>query len=79
MDFSTGFPRRHFLRSLGGGFGALALEGLRQTSCASEKTNNGHSKQQSIDPLKPFEPRDPDFRARAKSVIFLFLVGGPSQ
>jgi hypothetical protein len=79
MDVSTGSPRRHFLQSLGGGLGTLALAGLRQTSCASEKTNTGHSKQQSIDPLKPFEPRDPDFRARAKSVIFLFLVGGPSQ
>jgi hypothetical protein len=32
-----------------------------------------------IDPLSPMAPRAPDFRARAKSVIFLFMVGGPSQ
>ena len=32
-----------------------------------------------IDPLNPFSPRTPDFAPRAKSVIFLFMVGGPSQ
>src|SRR5688572_26876510 len=32
-----------------------------------------------IDPLNPFLPRRPHFAPRAKSVIFLFMVGGPSQ
>ena len=32
-----------------------------------------------IDPLRPFAPRMPHFTPRAKSVIFLFMVGGPSQ
>src|SRR5687767_9232797 len=32
-----------------------------------------------IDPLHPMRPRQPHFKARAKSVIFLFMVGGPSQ
>ena len=32
-----------------------------------------------IDPLNPFKPRVPDFQARAKSVIFLYMVGGPGQ
>jgi hypothetical protein len=29
--------------------------------------------------VRPFAPRTPHFKARAKSVIFLFMVGGPSQ
>lgn len=33
----------------------------------------------SLDPLNPFSPRLPERPARAKSVIFLFMVGGPSQ
>ena len=32
-----------------------------------------------IGPLTPFAPRPPHFTPRAKSVIFLFMVGGPSQ
>jgi len=32
-----------------------------------------------IDPINPFQPRQSHFRPRAKSVIFLFMVGGPSQ
>ena len=32
-----------------------------------------------IDPLNPFAPRPPQFAPRAKSVIFIYLVGGPSQ
>jgi hypothetical protein len=30
-------------------------------------------------PLQPLAPRTPHFTPRAKSVIFLFMVGGPSQ
>jgi hypothetical protein len=32
-----------------------------------------------VDPLAPYAPRRPHFAPRAKSVIFLFMVGGPSQ
>jgi len=32
-----------------------------------------------IDPLNPYAPRAPHFAPTAKSVIFLFMVGGPSQ
>ncbi len=67
--------RRGFLGRLGGGFGLLAVEALmRQEARARE---NG--KPPAIDPLRPFTPRAPHFAARAKSVIFVYLVGGPSQ
>ena len=32
-----------------------------------------------LDPLRPLSPRPPPRQARAKSVIFLFMAGGPSQ
>jgi hypothetical protein len=32
-----------------------------------------------IDPINPFAPRPPQFPPKAKSVIFLFQVGGPSH
>ncbi len=67
--------RRRFLTQLGAGFGTLAFEALlhQQTLAATPIS------QPVIDPLRPFAPRAPHFAPRAKSVIFLFMVGGPSQ
>src|SRR6478735_3535780 len=68
---AAAFSRRRFLQRLGGGFGAVALEGmLRQEARAMGRA--------AVDPLAPFAPRVPDFIPRAKSVIFLCMVGGPS-
>ncbi|RYD33209.1 MAG: hypothetical protein EOP86_13905, partial [Verrucomicrobiaceae bacterium] len=51
------FSRRRFLQRLGGGFGAVALEGmLRQEARAMSRT--------AVDPLAPFAPRMPDFTPR---------------
>jgi hypothetical protein len=67
--------RRRFLSRLGAGFGTLAFEVL-----TNEQARAGTpSKQPTIDPLQPFAPRAPHFAPRAKSVIFIYLVGGPSQ
>src|SRR4029079_7176572 len=67
--------RRRFLTHLGAGFGTLAFEALlhQQTRAASPTLRPV------IDPLRPFAPRAPHFAPRAKSVIFIYLVGGPSQ
>lgn len=55
----------------------MALEGLmRQEALASAAAAGGH--RAAVNPLAPFAPRVPDFQPRAKSVIFLFMVGGPS-
>jgi hypothetical protein len=61
--------RRQFIGGLGAGFGALALRALAAQAAPAPV----------IDPLNPFAPRPPHFPARAKSVIFLYQVGGPSQ
>ncbi|MBS0265959.1 MAG: DUF1501 domain-containing protein [Planctomycetes bacterium] len=65
--------RRDFLHCTGAGFGALALQGL----LAADEARSG-PKADSADPLSLYAPRPPHFAGAAKSVIFLFLVGGPS-
>src|SRR4051812_14077794 len=64
--------RREFFRRTGGGFGLLALVGLldRQGLLAAPAPARA---------LNPLAPRPPHFPARAKSVIWLFMNGGPSQ
>jgi hypothetical protein len=69
--------RREFLWQTGGAFTGLALAGLldgdgflaRQTRAADGVTAYAN----------PLAPKPPHFPARAKSVIFLFMYGGPSH
>ena len=61
--------RRQFLRRVGGGFGMVALAGLLQ----SEKLLAQDA------PANPLAPRPGHFPAKAKSVIWLFMNGGPSH
>jgi Protein of unknown function (DUF1501) len=56
--------RREFLLRAGGGFGALALAGLLDGSAA---------------PPPPLPAGRSHVRPRARSIIFLFLEGGPSH
>jgi len=63
--------RRDFLARAGLGFGGLALAAMMAEEAGAEVPR--------IDPLRPLEPRPPHFGARAKSVIFLFMEGGPSH
>jgi len=70
MAAST-FSRRQLLERLGAGFGILAFQALLQAESRAGAPL--------YDPLRPLAPRPPHFTPRAKSVIFLFIVGGPSQ
>src|SRR5512132_4395872 len=67
--------RRRFVGQLGAGFSTLALGAL----LGDELRAAYPSRQPAIDPLQPFAPRSTHFAPRAKSVIFIFLVGGPWQ
>lgn len=60
--------RRHFFRTCGVGLGSVALASLlgRDAQAAPSKTS-------------PLAPKKPHYPAKAKSVIFLFMAGGPSQ
>jgi hypothetical protein len=64
--------RRSLLRSAGAGFGYVALAGLlgsagREASAAS------------INPASPLAPKLPNFKPRAKRIIFLFMEGAMSS
>lgn len=62
--------RRQMLGSVANGFGLYALAGLLADP------SYGLTQPATKDPLAP---RKPHFPAKAKSVIFLFMDGGPSQ
>ncbi|HAB16054.1 MAG TPA: DUF1501 domain-containing protein [Verrucomicrobiales bacterium] len=64
--------RREFLQRAGGGFGMLALTSLLQRDgllAANPATALAN----------PLAPKQPHFAPRARSVIFLFMSGGPSH
>src|SRR5260370_31974241 len=64
--------RRAFLQRVGGGFGMLALAGLLSQEGLLEAAEEDRS-------IQPLAPRKPHFTAKAKSVIWMFMNGGPSQ
>jgi hypothetical protein len=63
-DWLQAVTRRHFFRDAGFGIGAAALTRLLR---AESRNDN------------PLSPQAPMFPAKAKSVIFLFMAGAPSQ
>jgi len=63
--------RREFLYKAGCGFGALAFSYLLGM--------DGVARGESGVVLDPFAPKKPHFSPRAKSVIWLFMEGGPSH
>src|SRR5437879_481533 len=72
-----GRTRREFLWETGAGFTGLALTGLLSADdFFANKANASDLKTKFVNPLAP---KKPHFPAKAKSVIFLFMYGGPSQ
>jgi hypothetical protein len=65
--------RREFLWETGCGFGAAALAGLLGDDFFA-RADEPPTKF-----VNPLAPKKPHFPARAKSVIFLFMYGGPSH
>jgi hypothetical protein len=61
--------RRQLLARAGGGFGMLALAGMLNEQGLAATTAS----------LDPLAPREGHFPSRAKSVIWLFMNGGPSH
>ncbi len=69
--------RRDFLQRTGNGFGLMALGGLLgQQGLAAAATTNSDATPRAINPLAP---RIAHFPAKAQSVIWLFMNGGPSH
>ncbi|HLW64403.1 MAG TPA: DUF1501 domain-containing protein [Gemmataceae bacterium] len=61
--------RREFLLQAGSGFGAIALNWLLARAARADVRSVS---------ANPLAAKPPHFAARAKSVIFMFMVGGPS-
>src|SRR3954452_15962486 len=74
--------RRDLLRKSGMGFGALALSALLAEEAEARAPGQGaggtgHGVRTRTP--NPLAPRAPHFPPRAKAVIFLYRVGGPSH
>ena len=68
--------RREFLWQVGGGFGSVALAGMLGDSFFQNQAVAADGRTPFLNPLAP---KRPHFAPKAKSVIFLFMYGGPSQ
>jgi len=74
-NFCGRVNRREFLGNVSGGFAKLALTGL----LANDKFFTGAAQAAGAASLNPLAPHPPHFAPKAKSVIFLFMYGGPSH
>ncbi len=66
--------RREFLWQSAGGFGAVALSTLMASDGAWSQTAHGAEARSN-----PLAAKPPHFAPKAKSIIFLFMYGGPSH
>src|SRR5262245_16846282 len=64
--------RRDFLATSASGIGTLALASLFKSDGLLAAEGNATA-------AAPFVPRGPDFKARAKNCIFIYMEGAPSQ
>jgi hypothetical protein len=68
--------RREFMWQAGNSFAGLAMAGLLGADFFARQSVAADG----VTPFKsPLSPKEPHFPAKAKSVIFLFMYGGPSQ
>src|SRR5689334_6534239 len=74
-DF-CGRTRREFLWQTGGGFASVALSALLGDDFFAHQAVAADGQTKFVNPLAP---KKPHFPARAKSVIFLYMYGGPSH
>jgi hypothetical protein len=72
--------RRHFFRDCAVGLGAMGLASLlRRDAAAGAPGADAPGSPAPGSQVNPLAPRPPQFPAKAKAVIFLFMAGGPSQ
>ena len=67
--------RRHFLKECTLGLGGIVL-GSFLNSCSSKNVSFNYNADRSLNPLAPIAP---PFSPKVKSVIYLHMVGAPSQ
>src|SRR3954470_18767533 len=74
-----GRTRREFLWETGGGFTGLALTGLLSANGFFNHASAAGPGKVATRFVNPMAAKPPMFPAKAKSVIFIFCYGGPSQ
>lgn len=74
-DF-CGRTRREFLWEAGAGFTGVALAGLLESGFLAKQATAADGVTKFVNPLAP---KKPHHAPKAKSVIFIFCYGGPSQ
>jgi hypothetical protein len=72
-DFLRAVTRRYFFKQAGFGIGAAALSSLLGRYAFASTA------EPAVNAANPLAPRPPMFTAKAKSIIFLFMAGAPSQ
>jgi hypothetical protein len=72
-----GRTRREFLWEAGGGFASAALTAMLTEGGFFARRAQADERQAGF--TNPMAPRQPHFRAKARSIIFLFMYGGPSH
>ncbi len=73
-DLLQAVTRRYFFKQAGFGIGAVALTNLLGRAALASETMAGAS-----NAANPLAPRPPHFAPKAKSIIYLFMAGAPSQ
>ena len=82
---NRGLGRRSFLGDMGTGLGSIALaqllnsQGLLAAEDKGEQPGEKNPIRPVIDPRKPFAPRQPHFKPRARNVVVIFCAGGCSH
>ncbi len=76
---SSALGRRAFLERAGSGCGLLALTALLNEQGLLAETNGAGGEKNAALALNPFAAKPPHFPTKARSVIWLFMNGGPSQ
>src|SRR5688572_20194138 len=71
--------RRHWITNVAGGMGAWALLSLLERDGRAAQIAPAISGDHPGAKLNPLAAKPPHFPAKAKSVIFLMMAGGPSQ
>jgi hypothetical protein len=85
QDMLRAATRRHFFHDCAIGLGSLGLASLLGNGDLCSGSLAGGSRLNAADDTddprtrNPLRPKPPHFPAKAKSVIFLFMAGGPSQ
>ncbi len=70
--------RRHFFRQAGFGIGAAALSSLLNRYAFADELR-ALAARPAVDSVNPLAPKPPHFAPKAKSIIYLFMAGAPSQ